>query len=160
MALLDVLLIVLVGALALMGWRSGLIHESATLVGFALGLVVAGATYRQFGPLFLDWFSNHSMANLAAFVAVLLVTWVLVLLVGMILRETLQGMHLGWIDNMGGMALGAAKALFMAQILTLLLLSLPGERFQSAVHASLIGRQLAALAPRLVRLLPAVLRYW
>lgn len=160
MGVLDVLLIVFIGILGFMGWRSGLIHESATLVGFALGLVVAGAYYHQFGPLFLRWFTDSSLADVASFVAILLATWVIVLVGGALLRDILRGMHLGWLDNIGGMALGIAKGLFMAEIIVLVLMVLPGDRWHEAVTNSLIASRLAALGPSLVHMLPAVLRYW
>ena len=160
MGLLDLLLILFIGVLALMGWRSGLIHESATLVGVALGLVVAGAYSERFGPFFQRWFADISVANLAAFVAVLLATWVLVLVGGRLLRGVLRTLHLGWLDSMGGMVLGLAKGLLMAEIIVLVLMALPGTRWHDAVTHSLIGSRLAEVGPSLVRVVPSVLRYW
>lgn len=157
---LDIVLVLLIGFLGLLGWRSGLIHESATLVGFAVGLFVAGRYYPHFGPMFLNWAGNQTMADLAAFVAILVVTWVAVLICGAFLREVLRDMHLGWLDNMGGMVLGVAKALFMAEILVLVLMATPGDGAHNAVQQSFIGRQLAAFGPQIVRLVPAVLRFW
>lgn len=160
MGLLDVLLLGLILSLGLAGWRSGLIHESATLMGLALGLVVAGTYYDEFGPQFQRWIGNRSLADLAAFVAILFATWAGVVVAGLLLRDALQGMRLGWIDGIGGMALGIAKGLFMAEVVTLVLMAMPGEGMQAAVERSLLGRNLAALAPEVVHLVPAVLRYW
>jgi len=157
---LDILLVVLMLGLGLIGWRSGLIHESATLVGFAVGLFVAGHYYSRFAPWFLDWAGNQTMADLTAFVAVLIGTWIAVLIGGVFLREVLRGLHLGWLDNLGGMVLGVIKALFMAEIIVLVLMATPGEGARNAVQQSFIGRQLALLGPEVVRLVPAVLRYW
>jgi len=157
---LDILFVVLILGLGLMGWRSGLIHESATLVGFAVGLLVAGHYYGQFAPMFLDWAGNPTLADLAAFVAILVAAWVAVLIGGVFLREMLRGLRLGWLDNLGGMVLGVVKALFMAEIIVLVLMATPGEGARNAVHQSFIGRQLAMLGPEVMRLVPAVLRYW
>ncbi len=157
---LDILFVLLILGLGLMGWRSGLIHESATLVGFAVGLFVAGHYYTHFAPMFLGWAGNSTLADLAAFVAVLIVAWIAVLIGGAILREVLRGMHLGWLDNLGGMLLGVVKALFVSEIIVLVLMATPGEGARNSVQQSLLGRQLAALGPEVVRLVPAVLRYW
>lgn len=157
---LDILLLLLIAGLGLLGWRSGLIHESATLLGFGVGLLVAGRYYSHFGPLFLSWAGNRTMADLAAFVAILIGAWIGVVIGGAFLREVLRGMRLGWLDNLGGMALGIVKALFVAEIIVLVLMATPGEGAHQAVQRSFLGRQLAALGPEVVRLVPAVLRYW
>lgn len=157
---LDILFVLLIAGLGVMGWRSGLIHESATLVGFAVGLFVAGHYYRQFAPMFEGWTDSQTMADLAAFAAVLVVTWIVVLIAGVFLREFLRGLRLGWLDNLGGMLLGIVKAAFMAEIIVIVLMAVPGEGGRNAVQQSFLGRQLAALGPEVVRLVPAVLRYW
>ncbi|HOG46497.1 MAG TPA: CvpA family protein [Anaerolineae bacterium] len=156
----DVVLVLFIGALALWGWRSGLIHESATFVGFALGLVLAGRFNADVGPLFVRWVGNRSLADLAAFLAILAGTWILAGIAAAILRDTLRGLRLGWIDSMGGLVLGAAKALFMAEIVTLVLMAMPNETLHNAVQRSWLGSRLAALGPDLVHFVPAVLRYW
>ncbi len=156
----DIVLLLFVGVLAVLGWRSGLIHESATFIGFALGLVAAGRYNALLGPRFVPWLGSRSMADLAAFVAILIGTWLLVVVIGIFLRDALRGLRLGWLDNTAGLTLGIAKGLFMSEIITLVLMAMPSDALHNAVRQSWLGSRLAALAPELVHLVPAVLRYW
>jgi membrane protein required for colicin V production len=160
MGILDLFLVLLIGALAFMGLRSGLIHESVTLLGLVVALVVAGRFNETFGPLFVPWFHTRAMSNLAAFLTILVFTWGLTLVGGALLRAFLEGVHLGWLDNLGGMVFGIAKGVFLAEVIVLVLMAMPSEGVRGAVTNSFLGGWLAGLAPDLLRLVPPVLRYW
>ena len=160
MELLDLLLGLFIAFFALMGMRAGLIHESATLVGFGIGLLAGGRFYARLAPLLQSWLSSPAMASLAAFLIILLAVWVVVVFLGIMLREVLRGIHLGWLDYLGGLAFGLAKGLFLAEVLVLVLMAVPADSLHDAVMRSTIGGQLARLAPDIIELVPPVLRYW
>jgi len=160
MALLDLLLGLLIAASGLMGLRSGLIHESATLVGLILGLLAGGRYNERLGVFLVPWLHTRGAANLAAFLLILFGTWALVLILGAFLREMLRGLHLGWLDYLGGLILGLAKGLFVAEVVVLILVALPVESVRASVMRSWIGGSMARLAPDLLDLVPPVLRYW
>ncbi len=160
MALLDVSLALLVGVMAFMGLRSGLIHESITLLGLVVGMLVAGRYNEQLGVFLVPWLHTRGMANLAAFLLILAGTWLLLLFVGAFLREVLVGLHLGWLDNAGGMLMGIAKGLVIAEIIVLVLMATPVPGVKEAISKSSIAGPLAGLAPDLLDLVPPVLRYW
>jgi len=160
MALLDLFLVFLIGGLAFMGLRSGLIHESITLIGLVVGLVVAGQCNERFGPLLMPWLHTRGMSNLAAFLMILIGTWGLMLFLGAVIRGLLEGIHLGWLDNLGGMAFGIIKGFFLSELLVLVLMAMPAQVVRTAVARSWIGGWMAALAPDLLEMVPPVLRYW
>jgi membrane protein required for colicin V production len=158
--LIDLLLLLLIAGLAVMGARSGLIRESVTLLGLVAGLVVGGTFNEQFGPWFLPWVHTRGMSNLVAFLALLFGTWGLMLVLGALLRSILEGIHLGWLDSLGGLALGVVKGAFLAELIVLVLMAMPDEKVRAAVTGSFLASRLAALAPDLLDLVPPVLRYW
>lgn len=160
MFLVDLTLVVFVGLLALMGLRSGLIHESVTLLGLVAGLFIAGENYEHFGYLLIPWLKTTGMANLGAFILILILIWLAVLVVGAFMRGLLEGLHLGWIDNLGGLVLGLARGLFLSEILVLVLMAMPSESLRQAIQGSWIGGWLARLGPDLLDLVPPLLRYW
>jgi len=160
MQLLDVLLGLFIAGFAVMGLRAGLIHGSATLLGLVLGLVVAGHHYERFGPLFTPWMHTRGMSNLVAFLILLAIIWVLVVFLGALLKALLQGIHLGWLDNLGGLALGLIKGLFIAEVVVLVLMAVPDNNLRGLIMRSWIGSRLAVLGPTLLALVPPVLRYW
>ncbi|MDI7275907.1 MAG: CvpA family protein, partial [Anaerolineae bacterium] len=98
MVLVDLTLVVFIGLLAFMGLRSGLIHESVTLIGLVAGLLIAGQSYERFGVLLLPWLKTRGMANLGAFIVLLAAIWLVVLALGALFRGMLEGLRLGWID--------------------------------------------------------------
>ncbi len=160
MSYLDAILGLLVIGFAIQGWRAGLIHESLTLLGFFVGLLAGGRYNEAASVLFIPWLHTRNAASLAAFLAILFGTWAIVLILGALLREMLQGMRLGWIDGLGGILFGAAKGLFMAEVIVLVMMALPGDSARNTVTGSFIGRRLASVAPDLLALVPPVLRYW
>lgn len=158
--IVDAVLLVVVVSFALLGLRSGIVHETATLIGLGLGLPVAGRYSERIGLLLLPWLHTRGMANLVVFLLILFATWILVLLVGSLAREILQAIHLGWLDNLGGAALGALKGLFLVEIIILIVMALPIESLHASIMHSWLASRLARLAPEIVDLIPPVLRYW
>lgn len=157
---LDIFLAFSVVAVAIMGLRSGLIHESATLLGLMVSLAVAGRFSERFSGLFLPYLHTRGAAELAAFLTLLVGSWVFMLFLGALTRGLLDGIHLGWIDNLAGGLLGLAKGLFLAELAVLILMAVPTEGIRNAVMNSWLGSRLASLAPGLLDLVPPVLRYW
>lgn len=153
-------LVVFVAVFALVGMRSGLVHGSVTLLGLVVGLVVAGRLCERLGRELLPFLHTRGMSNLAAFLLILLAVWAMTILVGAFMREVLQGLRLGWLDNLGGMIFGAAKGVFLAEIIVLVLMVLPIKGMQQLVLESWLGGMLARLAPDFLELVPPVLRYW
>ena len=160
MDLLDVLLAICIAWFGFMGLRAGLIHESATLLGFGVGLLAGGRFYERLGVTLLPWLGSKSMANLAAFLLILLASWVFVVFVGIMLRDLMRGLHMGWLDYLGGLAFGLIKGLFLAEIIVLVLMAAPAQGLHDSVLRSTIGGELARRAPDVVELVPPVLRYW
>ncbi len=160
MLLLDGLLLLFIGGFGFTGLRSGLIRESTTLLGMVLGLVVAGRFYEGLGPVFLSWFHTKGMSNLVAFAAILAATWIFVLLLGNVLRDILSSIRLGWLDHVGGAIFGIAKGLFMSELVVLILMAVPSKSLQAGLQASALGGWLVSIAPKLLGLIPPVLRYW
>lgn len=160
MLLFDAFLVLFIMALTIMGLRSGLIHESVTLLGLIAGLYVAGRYNEHLGPMLKPWLHTRGMSNLGAFVVLLLSTWLLMLILGAFVRGLLEGIRLGWIDNLAGGLLGLVKGLFVAELIVLILMAVPAEGIRNAVKDSWLGGWLASLAPDLLDLVPPVLRYW
>lgn len=157
---LDVGLVLFVGAFAFLGLRSGLIHESVTIFGLAIGLFVGGRLSERFYPIFLPWLHTRGMATLAAFLVILFAAWGLTVLLGGLVRALLQDLRLGWLDNLGGALFGIAKGLFLAEVAILVLMVLPNSALREAIERSWLVSRLAAIGPDIVDLVPPVLRYW
>jgi membrane protein required for colicin V production len=157
---IDAILVVIIGFMAFLGGRSGLIHESVTLLGFVLGIFAGNHYGTVIGGYLTHWLQPRSVANLGGFVIAFVVAWVFAIIVGAILRSILHDMGLGWADRLGGLALGVVKGLILSEIIVLVLMAAPGRAMHEAIYNSLLASRLAYLAPDLLDLIPPMLRYW
>ena len=149
MTLLDWGIVAFTLALALWGYRQGLIVGALTLIGFGLG-AFAGS---RLGPLILTQGAESPYAPLVAALGALLA--------GATTAVALEGMALGLrgrviggkrgrllIDGVGGAALIAAVALGLAWVFGAVALHAPGAgQLRADVQRSLILRSLNDLLP-------------
>lgn len=148
MTVLDWAILAFTLALALWGWRQGLIVGALTLVGFGAG-AFAGS---RLGPLLLSEGSQSPYAPLfAALGALLGGALVAVTLESLALgmrARLIRGRALHLADGAGGAALVAAVALGLAWVFGAVALHAPGTaQLRAGVQRSLILRSLNDLLP-------------
>lgn len=148
MTVLDWAIVAFTLALALWGYRQGLIVGALTLVGFAVG-AFAGS---RIGPLLLTEGSESPYAPLFAALGALLVgALVAVTLEGLALgmrARLIRGRALSLADGAAGAALIAAVALGLAWVFGAVALHVPGTgQLRADVQRSAILRSLNDLLP-------------
>jgi S1-C subfamily serine protease len=148
MTVLDWAIVAFTVALALWGFRQGLIVGALTLAGFAAG-AFAGS---RVGPLLLSEGSESPYAPLFAALGALLVgALVAVTLESLALgvrARLIRGRALRFADGVGGAALVAAMALGLTWVFGAVALHAPGTaQLRADVQRSLILRNLNTLLP-------------
>jgi len=145
---LDWAIVAFTLALALWGWRQGLIVGALTLAGFGLGAFAGG----RVAPLLLEEGSKSPYAPLFAALGALLVGALVAVTVenlalGMRAR-LIRGQALHFLDGAGGAALVAALALALAWAFGAVALHAPGTgQLRADVQRSSILRGLNRLLP-------------
>ena len=128
MTLIDcILLLILLGSLVI-GWRKGLVRQTASLVSWAVGIVVCLFFGDEITRLFLainpdaaNWpLASITVKAVALAIFFLLVTLTLRIL-SYITRKVIKAANLGCIDRVGGAALFLFKWLMVVSILLNLL---------------------------------------
>ena len=76
-----------------------------SIIGLIVGIILASHFYKQLGNI-LTFISNKNLANIVAFVIILLVVMGIAALIALILRSIIKGIMLGWVDRFGGAVLG------------------------------------------------------
>lgn len=113
---IDLVLLVLLFASLVLGWRKGLISQAASLLGVAGALIAArlwGADAgvwltRVLGEPSPDDGAAGGMAtravSLLGYAAVSVVAWLWIWLLARMLRSAIKVVLLGWVDSLGGAA--------------------------------------------------------
>jgi membrane protein required for colicin V production len=117
---LDIVILIILGISIFSGLKRGLVTSVLSLVGFILGIVLAGNFYQQLGDA-LGFISNRDVANIVAFIFILGVVMVIAAIVAGILKTILKAIMLGWVDHLGGAVFGLiASVLTVSALLAIL----------------------------------------
>ena len=120
----DAIVIAITLILAIKGFFSGIIKEIAGLVGIGAGLFLGSMYYQQAGEYInssIFKISNESAINVVGFVAVFVITWLVIILIGMLFSKILQVAKLGLIDRIGGVIFSAGKFFVIVSVLVTML---------------------------------------
>jgi membrane protein required for colicin V production len=102
---LDIVILIYLIISAVAGLAQGLIRSVLSVVGLIVGIILASNFYQQLGDV-LTFTHNDDVSNILAFVIILLAVMAVAALVAFILRTIIKAIMLGWIDRIGGAALG------------------------------------------------------
>lgn len=113
------------------GYRKGLIHQLASLLGLIFGIVGCQLFHEQVDEFLRDFLpglgnsieSEYTYSILASAV-IFLSIYLLFLLLGGILRSAMQMIHLGAIDSVAGAVAGAFRYLLILSIVYNLILAI------------------------------------
>ena len=102
---LDIVIIVAIVIPTLIGLRSGMIKAALSLAGLIVGVIVAGRYYLPLSEQ-LSFISQESVAEIAAFIIILVGILVIAGVLARLLKWTASVMMLGWVNHLGGAVFG------------------------------------------------------
>ena len=136
---LDIIILVIAGVAALIGWRIGLVHTALSIVGIAVAVVLAGDFFKDVAPLFEGAVDSENGANVLGFLLVFVVILLITAILGAIIRKVLTKLMLGWIDTVGGLVLGAFLSLALVSAVLSVVDSFPILDLEETIAESVIG---------------------
>ena len=117
MQVIDIIILLLVLAGAVMGFRKGFIKQLASLVGLVVGLLAAKALYGVVGDQLMGTVTtNSTFAHTLAFFLIWIVVPIVFTLVASLLTKALEVICLGWINRLLGAILCAVKWLLFISL--------------------------------------------
>lgn len=111
---LDWLLTLMVGYSALRAALRGFVKEAFALGGMVAGLLLACWFYRAGGTALKGLIVSPQLAELAAFVLILVGTAIAASLLGRLISRTVSAVGLGVMDRLAGAAFGVARGALIA----------------------------------------------
>lgn len=150
MKLIDIILLIIVLAGAVQGYRSGFIVELTSLVGVFLG-VLGGFKLMGLAMVMLNSRFNmdEKILPYVAFAIVFVVIVIVVGLLGQMVKASVSKTLLGNADQMAGGILGVVRAAFMLSVMIWIADALHFKALASWTEGSAFYPILAAFAPRI-----------
>ena len=118
MTIIDIILLVVIGAGAVIGFIKGFIKQLASILGLIVGLLAAKALYVSVAErVFSKITDSMTFAQILAFVVIWIVVPLLFLRVAALLTKAMEAVSLGWLNRWLGAGLGALKFLLLVSLL-------------------------------------------
>jgi membrane protein required for colicin V production len=103
---LDIVIIIFLAITTITGLSRGLVKTIIPLVGIIVGVVLAGHFYGSVANWLSHWSHSPSQANIVGFAIILIVVVIVSLIIAWLLSKFINLLLLGWVDKLGGAALG------------------------------------------------------
>ncbi|MEE8480035.1 MAG: CvpA family protein [Desulfobacterales bacterium] len=121
MNLFDMVCIIILGYCLVRGIFRGLIKELSSIVGVFGGFYAAYTYYIKVGKLFSSWISNTSYLNILSFLIIFCGVFIIISIIGVIIKYLLNIAFLGWVDHIFGAGFGAIKGILIVSMLLMIL---------------------------------------
>jgi membrane protein required for colicin V production len=130
---------------ALIGAKRGLISEVFRFAAFLAGFFVAFLFYRDLQGAMGGFAKNQTLVGATAFIILFIAVFIVVTLIGHVLKKFTEAVTLGWIDNICGMIFGLLKVGVIAYAVCLSIASLPVKKIQDEFGRSAVYRGYKAM---------------
>jgi membrane protein required for colicin V production len=117
----DWIILIVLGLAAINGLSKGLILSVFGLMGMIASLLVASWYYQSVAGWLRRILSREKIAEVVAFLLLLVVVSVITSLVGKSLRNFSHWVGLGWMDHLAGLGFGLLQGAFLITILVVFL---------------------------------------
>lgn len=151
---LDIVILAIIAWFTFTAFSTGILRESITLVATILGVVLAGAFYKELSrdvELFVD---SENTARIIAFVAIFAATFFAGQLAATLLKRTASLLLLGWADHVGGLIFGFLKGMLIVELLLIFFTTYHLRWVSNAIEDSVLAPLFLEGIPVLVGLLP------
>jgi membrane protein required for colicin V production len=147
---LDIVLIVMLFIPIFTGLIKGLIKTALSFAGLIIGIVLAGRFHGSLAEIF-SFTNNENVANILAFVLILVAVFIIALLIANLLRFVAKSLLIGWVDRLGGAIIGLLIGfLFLGAILAVVTKFISSD----AISQSFMARIMLDYFPIVLGLLP------
>jgi membrane protein required for colicin V production len=135
---LDIVIIVVIAGATFGGLLVGIIAAGLSLAGIIVGIILAGRYYLSFSQ-HLGFISSESVAQVVAFVIILVGVMLVAALLAFLLKWLFSLIKLGWIDRLGGAFFGLVTGMLLCAAILAIWVKFAGA------GATITGSALASL---------------
>lgn len=150
---LDMLIIVIIAFCLIRGVFRGLIKELSSIVGVFAGFYAAYSYYGYIARLLSRWISNSAYLNIFSFLIAFCLIFILVGIIGVVIKYLMNITFLGWMDRICGAGFGITKGLLIVSVILIPLTAFLPEN-AAVMKKSLLAPHVAMASETLVKIVP------
>jgi membrane protein required for colicin V production len=154
----DIAIVAIVAWFTFSAFSAGIIREIVTIVGVALGIVLAGLFYQDLAADVKLAVDNDNTANIIAFLVIFGACVLAGQLAGMLLKTTASLLMLGTFDHLLGAGFGFLKGMAIVEIGLIVFVTFPAFGLKEHIRDSMFGPMFLDGIPVLLRILPVEFR--
>lgn len=141
----DIIIIVILAFCLIRGIYRGIVKELASIIGVVSGFYAAYTYYPLLTPHLTPWITVEAYQKITAFLIIFSVIFIMVGLLGLLIKFVLRITFMTWVDRLCGASFGAVKGILIAGVLfTALVAFLPAD--SKMMKTSLLSRHVATLS--------------
>jgi membrane protein required for colicin V production len=118
---LDITISVVLGFCLIRGFFRGLVKELASIVGVLAGFFAANLYYPLLSEFLARWISQTAYLNILSFLLIFCSVFIVISVLGIIIRYLMNITSLGWFDRLFGVGFGVVKGLLIVSVVLLAL---------------------------------------
>jgi membrane protein required for colicin V production len=150
---LDMMIIVILAFCLIRGIFRGLIKELSSIIGVFAGFYAAYTYYDMIARLLTRWISNTAYLNILSFLIAFCLIFLLVGIIGVVIKYLLNIAFLGWLDRICGAGFGIVKGLLIVSVILIPLTTfLPKNA--AVMKQSLLAPHVTMASEALVKIVP------
>jgi membrane protein required for colicin V production len=112
----DIFIVVVVGFCLIRGIFRGLIKELSSIIGVLAGFYGAYTYYVKLAQLLSRWISDTGYLNIFSFLVIFCCVFILISVLGVVIKYLLNVAFLGWIDRICGAGFGLIKGILIVSV--------------------------------------------
>jgi membrane protein required for colicin V production len=156
---LDMFIIVILGYCLIRGIFRGLVKEISSIIGVLAGFYAAYTYYPLLAKPLARWISNTPYLTILSFMIIFCVIFILISILGIIIKYLLNIAFLGWGDRICGAGFGIIKGILIVSVVLISLTAfLPKgapiiKNSLLAPHVTLISEKMVKVVSKDMKLL-------
>lgn len=149
----DVVIIIILSCCLVAGFFRGLIKGLASIIGVLGGFYAAYTYYVEVAKLLSGWISDFGYLNIVSFLIIFCGVFIIISILGVVIRYLLKTVSLGWVDRICGAGFGAIIGILIVSVLLIVLTAfLPkGAPF---IKNSILSPHVTLVAEKMVKAVP------
>ncbi len=158
---LDIFFVVVLGFFLFRGVFRGLILEVSSIAGLVAGFMASNRFFHDLQPVVGRIIPSPEWSQIIAYLSIFITTMFVVAMLSLFLKKFMRMIMLGWLDRLGGGAMGFVKA-GLISALTLLILTVFLPKDHDLIADSKISPYVLTMSQNLSRYLPQELKekFW